>query len=171
MPEAFGREEPSFFDAVTLSNFAHADRLDLLLTRYRGRFLTTTQVVDEVAQGVVAGYTALEKVLAHVEDGNLQVLALEAPAQRLLRALLSRLGMGEASLIAIAASRGGVVVTDDRAARESCREHGLQATGTIGILRACAYDGQLSSAAADAVLERMIEAGFYSPVRSISSTL
>jgi predicted nucleic acid-binding protein len=43
----------------------------------------------------------------------------------------------------------------------------IPVTGTVGILKASALDGHISLAQADESLRKMIEAGFYSPVRSI----
>ncbi len=43
----------------------------------------------------------------------------------------------------------------------------IPVTGTVGILKASALDGYISLAQADESLRKMIEAGFYSPVRSI----
>jgi predicted nucleic acid-binding protein len=63
------------------------------------------------------------------------------------------------------------VVTDDRAARATCRELGIPLTGTIGILVACIGDRMLDAEAADETLLRMIKAGFHSPVTSISGML
>jgi hypothetical protein len=42
-------------------------------------------------------------------------------------------------------------------------------TGTVGILKASMLDGQISISRADEILLRMIRAGFYSPIRSIST--
>jgi predicted nucleic acid-binding protein len=71
----------------------------------------------------------------------------------------------------VAQQRGGTAVTDDRAARATCRELGLPVTGTIGILVACIRDRMLDAGAADEILMSMTEAGFHSPVTSISGLL
>ena len=85
--------------------------------------------------------------------------------------LLQSLGSGEASVIAVAKSRGGIVVTDDRAARISSEELGLQFTGTIGILLRLCKESVLTPEAADEILKKMIKKGFYSPVTQISALL
>jgi predicted nucleic acid-binding protein len=41
-------------------------------------------------------------------------------------------------------------------------------TGTLGILKASLEDGHLSLALADEILHKMIEAGFYSPIRNFA---
>ncbi len=161
---------PFLVDTVTLSNFALAGRLDILTERYPGRLWTTTTVLDEVIRGIGEGHP-LQDIVDLAEQSMLEVIAL-SPSQRqgCLR-LQSRLGSGEASLIAVAVEGGATVVTDDRVARDACRERQIPVTGTIGILRATVRDGQISVQEADETLARMVRAGFFSPVSSISSTI
>jgi predicted nucleic acid-binding protein len=73
--------------------------------------------------------------------------------------------------VVCAVTRGGIVVTDDRAARERCAGKSIRFTGTIGILKACGLEHTLTPAAADAILEDMVAAGYHSPVRRISDLL
>jgi predicted nucleic acid-binding protein len=82
--------------------------------------------------------------------------------------LLGNLGSGEASCLACAQVNGGIVATDDKIARESCRDRGVAVTGTLGILLAACKDEEISFDDADAALQRMIDKGFYSPVSRIS---
>ena len=67
MPEHAGW----FFDSVTLSNFALAGGLQILIDRYRKRGFVTTQVVDELTRGVAAGYAPLSDGLDLVDRGIL----------------------------------------------------------------------------------------------------
>lgn len=162
-----------FFDTVTISNFALAGRLDLLAARYGRRAQITQEILDEITDGVVAGYHALaevENMLENATFGNAEPLSL-SDERNTYRELLRVLAPGEASCIACAKTRGGVVVTDDRTARECCAERGVKFTGTIGILKACCGDGTLAEEDADAVLQAMIDAGYHSPVKRISDLL
>jgi len=84
------------------------------------------------------------------------------------KGLIGHLGKGEASCIAAAKIRSGIVVTDDRATRKICRQLEIPVTGTVGIFKASVLSGQLSLATADTHLKEMITAGFYSPVLNIS---
>ena len=158
------------FDTVALSNFATAGRLDLLLSRYGKKVVITPEVLDEITDGVVAGYFALKEVEDAVNEGRFTRGAPLASAceRQTYRDLLHMLGPGEASCITHAASRGGTVVTDDRMARQSCGEHKIPVTGTIGILQACRNDDTISTEEADGILNAMIDAGYYSPVQRIS---
>lgn len=156
-----------FFDSVTLSNFALADGLHVLTTRYRGRGFVTTQVVDELTRGVTAGYAALAGCLPLVDKGILRLVSLDKTERTTYTQLNAHLGQGEAGTIAAASHRHGIVVTDDRAARRSCADMAIPVTGTIGILLASVRDRQLTLAAANDLLRKMIAAGFHSPVQRL----
>ena len=159
-----------FFDTVTLSNFALVERFGLLIERYGARLQVTPEVLDEVTEGVIAGYYALHEIEDAVADGDVgRAGVLTSPADRQAYGELLRiLGAGEASCIAHAAACGGVVVSDDRTARLCCSERGINVSGTLGILKACSIDGAITQDEADSILQAMTDAGYYSPVRRIS---
>ena len=163
MPESIGW----FFDSVTLSNFALADGLNILAVRYRGRGFVTTQVVDELTNGVTAGYAPLANCLSLVDKGILRPVLLNRAERTTFLQLLAHLGQGEAGTIAAANHRQGVVVTDDLAARRPCVDMTIPVTGTIGILLAATRDRQMTLAAANDLLHKMITAGFHSPVQRL----
>ena len=163
MPEPAGW----FFDSVTLSNFALADGLQVLTARYRGRGFVTSQVADELTRGVTAGYAPLSGGLKLVDKGILRVVSLDKAERTTFGQLSVHLGQGEAGTIAAANHRQGVVVTDDLAARRTCTDMAITVTGTIGILQAAVRDRQLTLAGANDLLHKMIDAGFYSPVRRL----
>ena len=123
-------------------------------------------------EGIVAGFEALAAIEAALEEGTLAEAGRPTgDERRIYRELLRSLAPGEASCIACAKVRGGTIATDDRAARHACEARDVPFTGTIGILKACARDGMLAAEAADAILESMIDAGYFSPVRRISDLL
>jgi len=82
--------------------------------------------------------------------------------------LICYLGKGESSCIAMAKQRKMTVVTDDKAARNTCRQLNVPVTGTIGILKSSCIDHQLSVQDADSILAKMIGNGYYAPVQRIS---
>ena len=161
-----------YFDTVTLSNFALSGRLDLLIARYGRRAIITPQVLDEITDGIVAGYSELREVetaFTGGEFGDVEGFSLEE--RDIYRERLRTLSPGEASCITLAQTRGGAVATDDRTARNTCFDSGVPFTGTIGILKACVLDGTLSLQEADDVLRAMTGAGYHSPVRRISAVV
>jgi predicted nucleic acid-binding protein len=157
------------FDTTVLSNMAAVGRLDLLEKRYRQVALTTVEVSDELRRGLQAGYAYLEDLLQKIEStapGSwLRIAVPESADEHQLRADLDLLlGRGEASCLALAISRGLILVTDDLAARRVAQERGVPLTGTIGILLALVRDGSLSLGEANAILTGMIERRYRSPV-------
>ena len=158
---------PLFFDTVTVANFALADALHLLVDRYGKRCVLTAEVLGEIAAGVTAGRLRLMEIENLISSGHLGETALTAEERRTKLPLLQNLGSGEASCIACVVHRGGVVATDDRAARLHCMERSLAVTGTIGVLMALCRDSVLSMGHAGQILKQMIEQGFYSPVQTI----
>lgn len=160
-----------FFDTVVLSNFALVGRLDIISKRYGKKAHVTAEVLAEISDGVAAGYSQLRDVEDIVGSTVALAKSMSTEERRQYRELLDGLSSGQASCIACAQSRGGIVVTDDRAARGHCAEHRLTCTGTIGILKACCVDGSLTPGDADDTLSEMVEAGFYAPVRRISDLL
>jgi len=157
-------------DTVVLSNFTLAGALDLLASRYGTHLICTHEVMDELAEGISAGCTALQAVLKYVADGTFGAMTMDQDQRRIFVQLLSRLGAGEASCIAVAGT-GATVATDDRAARICCAERQIACTGTIGILKAACLDETLSGGTGDKILDAMIASGFYSPVNRITDIL
>ncbi len=157
------------FDATVLSNFAAAGRSSLLEARYREAGFTTIEVSDELRRGVEAGYAYLTSALNQVETvspgGWLRVLTPSSAEEHRLRTAFDRsLDPGKASCLALAISRGLVLVTDDLAARRQAESEGVSLTGTLGILLALVRDETLPLSEANAMLGAMIRRHYRSPV-------
>ena len=155
------------FDTVALSNFLLSDALFILEKRYRKCGFITWQVYDEVSAGI-AEFPKLKFIDQLIKDKTFKLVALSLSQRKDFRELIGHLGKGEASCIAFAREQNATVVTDDRAARKQCSLMKIPFTGTVGILKASLLDGHLSLSRADEILHRMIEAGFYSPIRSLA---
>jgi predicted nucleic acid-binding protein len=166
MPEA-----NLIFDTVSIANFCLAEAMPLIEQRYPERAFISSAVYAEILDGISSGHHRLGGIEQAVNRKVMRILEPEAKEYDIYRTLLPRLGRGEASCIAIARCRKMTVATDDRAARSTCAEMKVRFTGTVGILLASAKDGLASLSEADAILARMIAAGFYAPVNSISQIL
>ena len=144
----------------------------MLIARYGQCAIITPQVLDEIADGIVAGYSELREVETAVTGGEFgDVEGFSAEKRDVYLERLQTLSPGEASCITLAQTRGGVVATDDRAARNTCFNNGVPFTGTIGILKASVLDGVLLLQEADDVLRAMTRSGYHSPVRRISAVV
>jgi predicted nucleic acid-binding protein len=143
-------ESSWYFDTVTLANFALTGSFGLVTERYGRSLLVTEAVRTELAAGRTKGYSALEVVESALGSRH---IASAGPMgwdeSALFAELLQSLGSGEASCIAFARHRSGIVATDDRAARLCCSQYDVRVTGTIGILKAMCLDRTFSPDAAD----------------------
>lgn len=82
------------------------------------------------------------------------------PKEVVPRHLLATLDPGEAAVIAAALARhASLVAIDELAGRRIARLHGLEVTGSLGLLvRACRRDARLDFSA---IVERMRAGGIY----------
>ena len=161
-----------YFDTVVLSNFLGVGAGDLLVRRYGCRMRITEEVLAETLRGGWKGHHSVAVLEEAILNNS---ICMAEPTDMSLRKDLSSfrrtLGAGEASCLAHAKRSHGVVVTDDRAARQFCDELHIPVTGTIGILMASVKRNALSLEESEGLLARMIKNGFYSPVARISDLL
>ena len=158
------------FDTCVISNFALAGALGVLEGLYgsRGRAHVTDFVAAEIVRGIQSGHARLEAIPKAGRAGWLKETGLRTGKERELFETLSvSLGLGEASSIAIAKRRGYVLASDDRVARAEAGGLHIPVTGTLGILIKAVKSGICDLRTADSYLEKMIRAGFFSPVCSV----
>lgn len=154
--------DATVLNTTVLSNFAHIDRIELLLDLPR---LVTVDAVYEELEAGTETHPYLEHALAALNEG-IPVVTPSAAAADVEEALLRTLDPGEAQALAVATVVDGVLVTDDGDARATARERGVGVTGSIGLLVRFVEDDRISAATADEFLKRWIdEAGFRSPAR------
>jgi predicted nucleic acid-binding protein len=160
-------EKKWVFDTVALSNFLLSDSLFILVDRYRKRGFITWQVYDEISSGI-SEYPQLKQVDKLVDEKIFKLVSLSRAEHQQFLQLIGHLGKGEASCISFAKKQIAIVVTDDRSARKQCSIMKISYTGTVGILKASVVEGRITLDKANEILCKMIEAGFYSPIRSIA---
>lgn len=148
-------------DNTVLSNFAHIQQPMLLASAFN-QPVTVRAVMDEWEVGVT-----LARVPA-VDWSWLPIIELTDGERALAAQLSQTLGRGEAACIALAESRGWMILTDDRDARRAAREVGLKVSGTLGALMNLVRGGDLSLAEADGYLAIMKQNGYRCPVDSLS---
>ena len=159
-------------DTCVLSNFALAGAMGSIEKLYGGRALVPEFVAVEIMRGIQSGNAGLEAVPEAIKAGWLKEAVLRSREEKELFGTLSRsLGLGEAAGIALAAKRVCLFASDDHLARAEAARLGLRLTGTLGILAKAVRGGVCDLGAADTFLGKMIDAGFYSPVRSLREVL
>lgn len=160
------------FDNCVLSNFAVSGALGVIEALYSNTASLTDFVAAENMKGLAQGHNGLVAIRQALMDGWIKELTLKGKAEkRLFEALSISLGLGEASSMAVAKTRGLVFACDDRMARKESELLGIKLTGTVGILIRAVRNKTVTGAKADEILITMIRHGFYSPVASVRELL
>ncbi len=154
----------ALLDNTVLTNFALVGQEELPLRLWPGA-CTTPAALGEYLAGVATG------ALPADAWQDLSQVALTEEEQASVAGMAVHLGLGERSCLAVAISRSGALVSDDLPARKWAREHGIEVTGTVGILLAGVRRGYLSLEQANALLTAMIAAGYHSPMESLDALL
>jgi len=156
------------FDCCCISNFALSDSLYILEILYSKSAYITNFVSAEIMRGIQQGHKDLVKVQEALSEGWLKEAVLSSNKEKSLYETLSvSLGLGEASSIAVAKSRGFIFACDDRAARREAGLLDVKLTGTLGFLKKALKHKTIELNEGSRILAKMIEKGFYSPVKSL----
>lgn len=151
----------ALLDNTVLSNFAIIHRTDLIRVALE-EAATVPQVLDEFRAGVLNGR------VPPADWSWLSVLSPTDEEQELFAKIALRLNDGEAACLAVAAQRGGQILTDDHDAREIAAKMRVSVSGTIGLLIRLIGTGVLEVPQADELLREMIAAGYRSPITSLT---
>lgn len=158
------------FDTVSLSNFIFSEATSILDKRYKGRACATREVFNEISTGI-SSYPKLKIIDDLIDSQVFSIISLSKSEHSIFRELIGNMGKGEASCIAAAKIRSLIVVTDDRAARNACVRKNILLTGTIGILKAAVADEQVALSHANEIHQKMVDNGFYSPIKNLADVL
>jgi len=155
-------------DCCNISNFALSDSLSLLKCLYSGSVYITDFVSAEIMRGVQRGHKDLTRIQNSVKEGWIKEAVLSTQEEKSLFETLSvSLGLGEASSIAVAKTRGFHFASDDKAARREAELLDINLTGTLGLLKRAVLNKSIGLKDGDLILTEMISKGFYSSVGSL----
>jgi len=115
-------------------------------------------ILREVQAARAQGCGWLDQVPVHCESGQLQLVAANPAEVLAAEALPDSLGLGEREAIALCQSRGWSFVTNDRRARNYCREVGVAVMDLAGPPRALWTTGVRPKKFVRGLLQRMAEA-------------
>lgn len=166
---------PIVLDTTVLINFARTDSVDWLAETISIP-VTVDAVTRELGDGLWEGYESLESVSEYIEyvDGvpeepvdAICVVPLDGLPRNDAPVEIEKLDRGEAHALYYAWP-DGTLATDDLDARDLAKKGGVHVTGSIGILVDGVERGALSVETADEWLEVWRDAGYYSPVETVS---
>lgn len=155
----------SLLDTTILSNFAHAQRPDLVQFILGDEAATTPAVLAELRQGEAFGF------VPRVAWDWLPLLTLTEEEQVLAADYLAVLELGEAECLAVAVIRQARFFSDDLAARRLAQAKQIPFSGTIGLLLNLIQRDALTLAEADRLLAIMKQQGYRAPVASLGAYL
>jgi predicted nucleic acid-binding protein len=151
-------------DTTVISNFAYANRLDLL--KSVGNTCTTMEVMDELQASKIEGVLQIG-----FSNRFIEILEMDKDERDTFIRLNSKFGRGEASCLTIALHRSAGILTDDLDARRFAQRGGISVSGSIGILVKAIESGKISREQGNDLLRIMIVNGFYSPVETLDQFL
>jgi predicted nucleic acid-binding protein len=155
---------PIGFDSSVLINFCAVHRLDVLVAVSPSPRYVLADVLEELEPNC---RQQVDELLAR---NQLAVVMLDGRDELERWATYTlRLDAGEAATLAAAAARGWSIAVDERAARRIAGQDigPNRITGTVGILRAAVADNHLTIEEGDALLQQMIDEGYWSPLQSL----
>jgi predicted nucleic acid-binding protein len=155
----------ALLDNTVMSNFALVGRPDLLRATFGDEVATPQQAFSELIAGAQQGR------LPGLDWSWLPVWTLETVETPHYQQFLRRLNAGESACLAMAVHRGCRTVPEDRDAREFAHRLRIPLSGTLGVLVRLTDIGSLGLEQADALLSRMIAAGYRSPAVSLQELL
>ncbi|HKI05503.1 MAG TPA: DUF3368 domain-containing protein [Thermoanaerobaculia bacterium] len=147
-------------DTTVLSNFSQVERPNLLRMAFP-RLASPHEVREELSQGEKLG------LVPSCDWSWLKTIELTDGEQIQANELREYLQAGEAACIAVAASRGGLVLTDDGTARRVAASLQVEISGTIGVLVRLCEREILALEQGDSLLLAMMARGYRSPIRSL----
>lgn len=147
-------------DTTVLNNFSQVHRPDLLRKAFSG-LAAPVIVRQELTAGERMGRVPV------CDWSWLKLVALTEAEQARAADLEHHLQAGEATCLAVAESRGGLVLTDDSSARRIAVELRLEVSGTLGALVKLVRREILTLELGDRLLAEMITRGYRSPLRSL----
>ena len=155
----------TLLDNTVLSNFAVVERSDLIRLSLGDAAATADEAFAECQVGMRLGR------LPVCDWSWLRILELNEDERARYEQLRERLNAGESACLAIAATRGYRVFTDDRDAREIALQMQIPISGTLGLLIRLVQQKQLALTEANILLRRMIVAGYRSPISDLTVIL
>lgn len=151
------------FDATPLIYLAKADRLDVIETLDEPRVVPEAVYREVVTTGVEHGYDDARRIERAVEDGLVDVVAVDTDDSPVAARLARHPGLSDADVAALACAepRDAVAVMDEAAGRSAAEVEGIETRGTAYLVLSAVKRGELSPEEGHETIDAMIERGWY----------
>ena len=151
------------FDATPLIYLAKAERLGVIETLDEPRIVPEAVHREVVTAGVEQGYDDASRIERAVEDGLVDVVAVDTDDSSVATRLARHPGLSDAdaAVLACADARDAVAVMDESAGRSAAEVEDVETRGTAYVVLAAVKDGHLSTAEGRDAIDAMIDHGWY----------
>ena len=151
------------FDATPLIYLAKAERLDVIETLDEPRLVPEAVHHEVVTAGVEQGYDDTRRIERAVEDGLVDVVAVDTDDSPVATRLARHPGLSDADIavLACADARNAVAVIDEPAGRSAAEVENVETRGSAYLVLAAMMDGALSTAEGRDAVDAMIDHGWY----------
>ena len=169
---------PIVLDTTVLSNYALSNAIEWLVQAVKIP-VTVHAVRQELENGVKEGYEYLENAITHMElmdsvpnapRNKISVVNLGGLPRNDAPEAMKKLDRGEAHAL-YKAWPEGILATDDLDARKLAKKRDVYVTGSVGLLADGVLRDELSTDTANEWLQTWEEAGYRSPVESVTELL
>ena len=150
-------------DATPLIYLAKAERLDVIETLDEPRLVPEAVHHEVVTAGVEQGYDDTRRIERAVEDGLINVVAVDTDDSPVATRLARHPGLSDADIavLACADARNAVAVIDEPAGRSAAEVENVETRGSAYLVLAAMMDGALSTAEGRDAVDAMIDHGWY----------
>jgi len=151
------------FDATPLIYLAKAERLDVIETLDEPRLVPTTVHHEVVTAGVERGYDDARRIERAVEDGLINVVAVDADDSPVATRLRRHPGLSNAdvAVLTCADARDGVAVMDESAGRSAAEVEDIETRGTAYLVLSAVKRGAMAPEQGRETIDAMVDAGWY----------
>ena len=151
------------FDATPLVYLAKADRLGIIETIDDPRLIPETVYREVVTAGIEQGYDDARRIERVVEDGLVEVVAVDIDESPVATRLARHPGLSDAdvAVLACAATHDGVAVMDESAGRSAAEVGSVETRGTAYLVLAAVKEDTLSREEGREAIDAMIDHGWY----------
>ena len=151
------------FDATPLIYLAKAKRLDVIETLDEPRLVPKAVHHEVVTAGVERGYDDTRRIERAVEDGLINVVAVDTDDSPVAIRLRNHPGLSNAgvAVLACADARDGVAVMDESAERSAAEVEDIETRGSAYVVLSAVQRGMLTPKRGRETIDAMIDAGWY----------
>jgi len=124
------------FDTDILSCFSKIGKFDLLEKLFKAQFYIPPRVYEEILGAKEKGYDFVNYAIQLIDDGKIRIATLSETEIGMVKELAKRrkLGFGEIEAMALAKSRGWILLSNDKVVEKVAKDVGIDVFNIVDLL-------------------------------------